>query len=131
MGNFDAEQKFFEATKTFKIAEEKARKFNIDANKFRMVVIDLDAAIPGLDGIMLGRALLLKAYCLYWLYLDKISKNKSILDAVMAPTDPLIKEGLSYAMKGLEILEKHGSTVDFPWANGLINELKEYIIPEK
>jgi len=49
----------------------------------------------------------------------------------MVPTDPLIKEGLSYAMKGREILEKHDSTVDFPWANGLIKELKEYIIPEK
>jgi len=67
MGNFDAEQKFIEATKTFRKAEEKARQLNIDANKFRMVVIDLDAAFLGLDGIMLGRALLLKAYCLYWL----------------------------------------------------------------
>jgi len=126
MGNMDAKEKYFEAFNVFRVTEEKARARTIDANKFQMVIIDLEAAIPGLDGIMLGRALLLKACCLHWLHLDKIRKYKTIFDACTTPPDPLLKEGFSCALRGREILEKLRSTVDLPWANDIVNKLKDY-----
>lgn len=127
MGTIDAKQKFSEAVNTYKVADEKAKSGGlnkIDARTFKMVIIDLDAAIPGLTGIMLGRALLLKACCLYWLHLDKLTKHQSILSVVEAPPDPLLKEGLSCAMRGRKILEEHGSKVDLPWANDTVNKLR-------
>ena len=128
MGNKDAEQKFFEAVNTYKTADEKARNGGlnkIDAKTFQTVIIDLDAAIPGLTGVMLGLALLFKAGCLHWLHLDKLFKDRSIdrLFDADAPPDPLLKEGLSCALRGREILKKLGSTVHLPWANDLVNKL--------
>lgn len=128
MGNIDAEQKFFEAVNTYKTADEKARNGGlnkIDAKTFQMVIIDLDAATPGLTGVMLGLALLFKAGCLYWLHLDKLFKDRSsdrLFDGD-APPDPLLKEGLSCALRGREILKKLGSTVHLSWANDLVNKL--------
>ena len=70
MGNTDAEAKFFDAVNSFRFAEQAARAnmSQICQRAFNMVVTDLDAALPGLDGITLGWALLLKAASLHWLY---------------------------------------------------------------
>lgn len=126
MGNKDAEQRFFEAVKSFRIADDKARGDlgNIDTKAFQMVIIDLDAAIPGLSGVILGRALVLKAACFYWLHLEKLSKVL-VFDVYELP-DPLLEEGLSYALRGRKILEELGSTVDLPWANGVVENLGDH-----
>ena len=126
MGNIDAEQKFFEAVKTYRVSDEKAKSSGlneIDVRIFQMVIIDLDAAIPGLMGVMLGRALLLKASCFHWLHLDKLIKHQSILSVVHAPPDPLLKEGLSYAIRGRKILEELGAKAELPWANDIVDKL--------
>lgn len=128
MGNGDAEERFREAAKSFMAADEKARSGHlgdIDEQAFQMVLLDLDAAIPGLAGVMLGRALVLKAACFYWLHLAKISKV-SVFDVIGAPPDPLLKEGLSYAIKGRNILKELGSSADIPWANDIASKLGEH-----
>lgn len=123
MGNKDAEQRFSEAVKSFWIADDKARGDlgNIDTKAFQMVIIDIDAAIPGLSGVMLGRALVLKAACFHWLYLEKLSKV--LLFDVDEPPDPLLEEGLSYALRGRKILEELGCTEDIPRANDVVEKL--------
>ena len=127
MGSKDAEDRFFEAVRNFRIADDKARNggpSSIDAQAFKMAEIDLDAAIPGLSGVMLGRALLLKADCLYRQYLAGLDKV-SIFE-VIASVDPLLKEGHTCALKGRKILEELGSTVDLPWANDIVSRLGDY-----
>lgn len=124
MGDADAEDKFFEAVEEYKTAEKKARERENNPERFRLIIIDLDAAIPGLDGVTLGRALLLKASCFYWLYLLKTRSHKDIFEAANAPEpDTMLKEGLPYALKGRELLQKLGSTVDLPWANDIVRKM--------
>ena len=128
MGNLDAEEKFFEAVEAFKPVDEKARAGSlkdIDARAFRSVMIDLDAAIPGLTDENLGRAKLLKAVCCHWLYLVNLSKKKSILFVRDAGPDPLLQEGLSYALEGRKVLEEcGGSAHDLQWANATVRKLR-------
>lgn len=122
MGDRDAEERFFEAVNNFRTADEKARSdFKIDEQAFQMVIIDLDAAIPGLTGVTLGRALVLRAGCLYWLHLAKLSRARFF--DVTAPRDPLLTEGLAYALKGRKILEEAGSARDLAWADDLVEKL--------
>ena len=126
MGNLDAEEKFFEALRAFKPVDERARASlkDIDVQAFRSVMIDLDAAIPGLTDENLGRANLLKAVCCHWLYLGNLSKKKSILFVVDAPPDPLLQEGLSYALEGRRVLEEcGGSANDLQLANDTVRKL--------
>lgn len=129
MGNLDAEEKFFEAVQAFRQADESARSGglkNIDAHAFKNVMIDLDAAIPGLTDHNLARAKLLKACCCHWLYLNNLSKNESILFVVDAPPDPYLKQGLSYALEGRKILEDSGgSASDLQWANDTVGKLSD------
>jgi hypothetical protein len=123
MGNLDAEEKFVEAVEAFTIVDDKARASgwrNIDVRAFRSVMIDLDAAIPGLTDENLGRAKLLRAMCCYWLYLNNLPR---VFD-VDAPPDPLLQEGLSYALEGRKILEEcGGSEGDLHWANDIVSKL--------
>ena len=130
MGNLDAEEKFFEAVEAFKPVDEKARAGSlkdIDARAFRSVMIDLDAAIPGLIDENLGRAKLLKAACCHWLYLNNLAlKAKSIVFVRDAAPDPLRHEGLSYALEGRKVLEEcGGSANDLKWANDTIRKLSD------
>ena len=125
MANLDAEEKFYEAVEAFKLVDEKARGAgpkSIDAPGFKSVMIDLDAAIPGLTDENLGRAKLLKATCCHWLYLNNLSKT--LVFVVDAPPDPFLQEGLSYALEGRKILEEcGGSAHDLHWANDTVNKL--------
>jgi len=126
MGNLDAEEKFFEAVQAFKLVDEKARASlkDIDERALRSVMIDLDAAIPGLTDENLGRAKLLKAVCCHWLYLGNLRKKKSILFVRDAAPDPLLKEGLSYALEGRKVLEQSGGSAnDLQWANETVRKL--------
>ncbi|HEV8483778.1 MAG TPA: hypothetical protein VGV87_09535 [Blastocatellia bacterium] len=126
MGNVDAEDKFFEAVEAFKIADEKARSgglSNINGRAFRSVIIDLDAAIPGLSDESLGRALLLKGTCFYWVHLGELTKKKSIFFDVDAPPHPLLVEGLACAVEGREILKQRGCVQELPWANDIVSKL--------
>jgi hypothetical protein len=125
LGDAEAEEKFRDAVEEYQAAEQKALERENNPERFKLIIIDLDAAIPGLDGVILGRALLIKASCFYWLYLLKTRSYKSIFEAANAPDpDPMLKEGLPYALEGRELLQKLGSTSDIPWANDIVKKMK-------
>lgn len=131
MGNKDAENRFFEAVNSFRSAEQMARAnmSEIDQRAFKMVLIDLDAALPGLDGVMRGRALLLKAASQHWLYFAQVSAYESVF-ALMKDTEgkarleSLREEGLSWALQGREVVAELGASSDLDWANDLVSKLK-------
>jgi hypothetical protein len=121
-----AEQWFYESVNAYRIADEKSRKLgrgNIDKKSFEMVIDNLDKSIPELQGIMLGRALVIKASCYYWLYLEKSFKSGPKLYDPARPPDPLKQQGLSFALQGRKILEELGSSGDLPWANDIVQKL--------
>lgn len=122
-----AKQRFFEIVNDYGLADEKSRKGgfqDIDAKAFEKVINDLDLLIPDLKGVTLGRALVLKASCYYWLHLSKGFADKSLVYDPTAPPDPLLQEGLSYALEGREILEQYPAGVaDLPWADGIVKKL--------
>jgi len=121
-----AKEKFFRAVRTHQTASEKARMpgAKIDALAFQNVILDLDAAIPYLEGIWSGRALVLKADSIYWLYLAELTKSKVYREL---PKDPLWEEGLSCALKGRQILRERGSDADLPWADDIVNKLTDIL----
>lgn len=126
IAEISAEQRFYDSVKAYRIADEKSRELgrgNIDTTSFEMIIDNLDKAIPELRGIMLGRALVLKASCYYWLYLDKMFKSGPKFYDPTRPPDPLMQQGLSFALQGRKILEELGSTGDLPWANDIVQKL--------
>ena len=131
MGNSDAEAKFFEALNSFRLAEEAARAnwSQIDQRAFKMVVIDLDAALPGLDGVTRGRALLLKAASLHWLYVGQVSAYDSVFAMLndtegQAQLESVRKEALSWALQGREVVAESGTPSDLAWADDLVSKLQ-------
>lgn len=124
MSNRDAEDRFRYAVKAFKKADDQARTgyTHIDVQAFKMVIIDLDAAIPGLDGEKLGAALVFKAHCLYWLFRADMHTSR-FFDVDKAANSPLRKDGLALALKGRQILQDLGSTQSVAWADDLIKFL--------
>ena len=123
MGNIDAKQKFFEALDTCRAADERLRSQRvIDERAYQKVITDLDAAIPSLTGVMLGRALLLKAHSLRRLFLAKLLEMPVYIEDDL-PYD-LLKVALLCATRGRQIIEELGNTEDLTWANGLVNDIK-------
>ncbi len=126
----DAEIKFFEAVRNFRTAEEAAKGLpkNLDQRAFRAVQIDLDAALPGLDSIARGQALLLKAASQYWIYVGQVSEYDSAIDLLddetgQAHLESLRNEALSWALQGKEIVTIYGTASDLSWAESLIKVL--------
>jgi hypothetical protein len=131
MGNRDAEAKFLEAVSSFRLAEEAAQAdwSQIDQRAFKMVVIDLDAALPGLDGVTRGRALLLKAASLHWLYVGRVSAYDSVFAMLddtkgQAQLESLREEALSWALQGREVVAESGTPSDLAWADDLVSKLQ-------
>jgi len=131
MGNGDTETKFREAVNSFRAAEEVARAdmTNIDQQAFKMALIDLDAALPGLHGIMRGRALLLKASAQHWIYIGQISTYSSIFAAMKdvegkAKLEALRAEALSWAVQGRQFVIEYGGPSDLGWADSVVKKLQ-------
>ncbi|MGH2543873.1 MAG: hypothetical protein ACRDIB_13810, partial [Ardenticatenaceae bacterium] len=68
MLNQDAQERFRGAAMAFSKIDQKLRDsgpYSVEPDELKEVSIDLDAAIPGLNGVMLGRALVLKGDVLF------------------------------------------------------------------
>ena len=131
MGNTNAEAKFFDAVNSFRFAEQAARANmnQIDQRAFKMVVIDLDAALPGLDDVTRGRALLLKAASLHWLYVSQLSAYDSVFAMLndiegQAQLKSLREEALSWALQGRAVVVESGTPSDLAWADDLASKLQ-------
>lgn len=131
MGNTDAEAKFFDAVNSFRFAEQAARAnmSQIYQRAFNMVVIDLDAALPGLDGVTRGWALLLKAASLHWLYVGQFSAYDSVFAMLndtegQAQLKSLREEALAWALQGREVVVESGTPSDLAWADDLVSKLQ-------
>lgn len=130
MSNQQYENEFFKIVHRFKEADDMARDrlANIDIQSFRAVNADMDAVIPGLHGVNLGRALLLKAQSIYWIHVGELlnKPEKQLLMEVTQPSPPdlLMKEGLSCAIRGCRLLEELGNTDELPWANDVVSKLR-------
>lgn len=132
MGSRDAETKFSDAENSYILAEQAARgdMSQIDQRAFKMVVIDLDAALPGLDGVRRGRALLLKAASLYWLYEGRMSEYDSMFAVLKdaegrAQLQSQLEEASSWALEGREILAEIGTPSELAWADDLVSLLSK------
>ena len=123
MSDAHATQRFQEAVQAFRGLEEKLRGkiSSVAPKKIDAVLIDLAAAIPGLTGEDLGRAMVFKAYVFHWRYLTELSKK--VLFNVDAPVDPRLTEALEEARKGRELLRAPG---DLKWAEATVEQLEEY-----
>lgn len=121
----DAEERFFEAVQTFKQAEEAARADvgNIDEKAFRRAILDLDAAIPGLEGLQRGRATVLKGQSLWWISFSKLS-GKVLFE--VGAEDPERTEAHRLAVEGLTILEQNDApNHDLAWAQDLVKKTRD------
>jgi hypothetical protein len=120
----DAEERFMEAVQAFKKAEDAARAElgNIDEKAFRRAIIDLDAAIPGLEGLQLGRAMVLKGQALWWISFAKQS-GKILFD--VEAENPERAEAHQLAVEGLALLEQNDAAEhDMSWANDLVEKTR-------
>jgi hypothetical protein len=122
----DANERFLEAVKSFQKLEKAARSGSAGADEksFRKVIIDLDAAIPGLEGLHLGRAMLLKAQSLWWIYFLGLNE-KNIFGIINNPEkkNQLLAESHELALKGKNILVNHNaSDREISWADDLFRK---------
>ena len=110
MSDAYATRRFREARRAFQVLEAPLREGmgrGVDARKIESVLIDLDAALPGLDGEELGRALVFKGYVLEWRHLVA-SSSMNIMDVIDAPPDPRIDQALEAVTKGRALLHDPG-----------------------
>ena len=120
-----AEERFMDAVRAFQRAEEQSRanSRNITPKVFQRVVIDLDAALPGLEGLTKGRATLLKAQAMWWQYFVGLSQNPPKFFDPSAPTDPLLTESHRVAIAGRELLQQlKAPQSDLDWADDLVKK---------
>jgi hypothetical protein len=107
MSDAYATRRFHEALRAFQALESPLRESlgrGVDARKIDAVLIDLDAALPGLDGEERGRALIFKGYVLQWRHIVE-SSSLSIFDAIDAPPDPRIEQALEAVRQGRALLQ--------------------------
>ncbi len=125
MSDAYAIDRFQEAVERFCKLEEKLREkiSSVDPKKIDAVLIDLSAAIPGLSGEDLGRALVFKAYAFHWRFLTELGK-KSMFEVLDVPVDPRLVESLAEARKGRELLR---TPHDLKWAEETVHQLEEYM----
>ena len=107
MSDAYATQRFHEGLRAFQALEAPLREGlgrGVDAKKIDAVLIDLDAALPGLDGQERGRALFFKAYVLDWRRIVEFS-GKSVFEAIETPPDPRIDLALEALRQGRALLQ--------------------------
>jgi hypothetical protein len=125
MSDAYAVDRFMQAAHAFQALEAKLREDTqgVDPKKIDAVLIDLHAAIPGLDGEDLGRALVFKAYVTHWRFLTELGK-KNVFDVIGAPVDPRLVEALDEARRGRVLLR---TANDIKWAEETVKHLEEYM----
>ena len=126
MSNRYAEEKFREAVTAFSgLARNLWKPGGGDASQsdFRDVLTDLEAAIPGLDGVMRGRALVLKGECHFNIFWKTLGLT-AFYDPDRAPTSPPT-EALECALEGQRILQAEHSTSDLQWADSVVQKLRD------
>ena len=101
----------------------RSRAGSVDGKKIDAVLIDLQAAIAGLDGQDLGRALVFKAYATHWRYLTGLQR-KNIFEVIEEGVDPRLTQALADAQQGEQLLTDAG---DRAWAASMIQQLKAYM----
>jgi hypothetical protein len=131
MSNRDAQERFVNAAKTFHGLEPalQAGGPNVDPLTIEEVVSDLDAAIPGLTGEDLGRALVFKGYALLWRRIVEIRSDVRRAELAMLrgeKADSRLAAALEGAIRGRELLQAHGTEKDRRWADDVVNKLKGY-----
>ena len=104
----DAEERFFDALRAFQKADDAARSVEagVSEDAFKRVIIDIDAAIPGLEELFLARAKLLKAHALWWLYWLQLKAQPPRFYDPTEPKDRLLIESHTLAVEGRRILKK-------------------------
>ena len=124
MSDTYAVDRFMQAVHAFQPLEVTLREDTqkVDKERIDEVLIDLRAAIPGLDGEDLGRALVFKAYVTHWRFLTELDK-KSVFDVIGAPIDPMLIEALDEARRGRGLLR---TASDVKWAESTVMKLEEY-----
>lgn len=124
MSDAFAVQRFSDAVQAFRALEDslRSRAGSVDGKKIDAVLIDLQAAIPGLDGQDLGRALVFKAYATRWRYLTELHK-KNIFQVIDEGVDPRLTQALADAQEGERLLT---TASDRAWAASTIQQLNEY-----
>jgi hypothetical protein len=125
MSDTYAVKRFLEAVSVFQTLEEKLRTdlHSVDGKKIDAVLIDLRAAIPGLEGEELGRALVFKAYATLWRYMTELTE-KSLLENIGKPVDSRLVEALDDARRGRNLLR---AASDFKWAEATVKQLEGYM----
>lgn len=116
----EAEERYFLAGRALQKAEEAARSDVRPGNRndFQKAVIDLDAAIPGLEGLSLARAKLLKAHALWWMYF--LGLKGKFYDPTQ-PEDPLLAESHALAVEARKLLKRcKAPAEDVKFADGLV-----------
>jgi hypothetical protein len=123
MSEPDAHDRFMQAARAHEVADGKGRTGAApDKRAFQLILIDLEAAIPGLDGFDLGRAYGLVASCHHWLYLAAL-REMPFFD-VHAPPNPNRKAGLAAAEKARKLLAK-APKHDRKWIDSLLERLAD------
>jgi len=125
MSDAYASERFREALHIFQALEAKLRKNlqGVEGKEIEAVLIDLRAAIPGLDGEELGRALVFKAYVTLWLNTTEMVKRRRFLYDPSAPVAPRLIEALGDARRGRGLLRDGDDT---KWADATIEKLEGY-----
>lgn len=125
MSDAYAVQRFSDAVQAFRVLEDalRSRAGSVDGKKIDAVLIDLQAAIAGLDGQDLGRALVFKAYATHWRYLTELQR-KNIFEVIEEGVDPRLTQALADAQQGEQLLTDAG---DRAWAASIIQQLKAYM----
>jgi hypothetical protein len=107
MSDAYATRRFHEALRSFQALEAPLREGygrGVDARRIDAVLIDLEAALPGLDGEERGRALMFKGYVLHWRHIVDWS-GKSVFEAMEAPPDPRIEQAVESLRQGRVLLQ--------------------------
>ncbi len=120
----DARERFLDAVRSMQETEAKTQK---DEKPFRMVVIDLDAAIPGLSELDKGRAIYLKAKALWWIYILRLSVMDEVKQLTsISQKQPALSECHELAVQGKEILVSNGANkVEIDWVEDLIKKSEQ------
>ena len=133
MSNPDAVRLFMNAAGAFHAMEGRLRDGDpgIDPRSIDETLIDVEASIPGLTEIDLGRALIFKGYALWWKYHVEMQRDARAgkltpLDVARAGVDPKITEGLEAASKGQQLIQQYGEPYDRAWADDVVKKLGSY-----
>ena len=108
--NPDSERKYGDAIASCKNADRKSKEESkIDEHGYKLALTDLNAALPGLAGITLGKALMYKTWCLLQIFQAKQFQSLVYMEE---PDDPILNEGQKCGLEAKKLLEQNNASVD-------------------